>query len=149
MKSKKVVGILVFVIFSIALIIVNFFVYPFQSSSPNYSDVEASFNKISFPNDWTIYKTIENKGIAGRACPIEGSGCFSKQVFIKLPTNTDLEFIKNFLQSQICVSDLEVRSTKNNSINRYTFYCEVEKNIMLGSDYRVDQGEVSVRVFTK
>lgn len=145
--SKKTVWVLVVFLLALALAYVNFFVYPFQSSRPNYSDVSAEFDKIVFPQDWQITKIIENKGIAGRACPTEGSGCFSKQAFISLPININETDIRSFIEVNICSSSPNVRESKDKTIERFTYYCSVANKMMMGGDYRVERRELSIRIY--
>lgn len=147
MMSKKVVWVLVVTVVSMSLLTINFFIYPFQSSRPNFSDVSSEFDKIIFPPDWQITKIIENKGIAGRACPIEGSGCFSKQAFISLPVNVDKDIVVGVIGDRVCKSPIDIRESKDTAANRYTYYCAVSEGIMLGGDYKVDRSEISIRVF--
>lgn len=76
--GRRLVIVVSVIVVLIVLAVINFFVYPFQSAKPNFADVERVFNKIEIPADWVEISSSENRGIAGRACPIESSGCFSK-----------------------------------------------------------------------
>lgn len=95
--GKRLVITAVAVVLLIVAGAVNFFVYPFTSAQPNFADVERVFNKIEVPADWVEVSSSENRGIAGRACPIESSGCFSKSTTFNAPTGTTPEIVQAIL----------------------------------------------------
>lgn len=76
--------------------------YPFRSVRPNYKDVEATFDRIKFPADWVQTDHSEDKGIAGRACPPEGSGCFHKSRTFSIPNGTSYDLIKQVIETSGC-----------------------------------------------
>ena len=83
-KSAFVWGISL-VILLVLVTVINWFVYPFTSANPNFNDVETVFDSIQVPGDWTVIEQSENRGIAGRQCPIESERvCFLKEKIYKL-----------------------------------------------------------------
>lgn len=148
MMSKKTVWVLVVFLLALALAYVNFFVYPFQSSRPNYSDVSAEFDKIVFPQDWQITKIIENKGIAGRACPIEGSGCFSKQVFMSLPAGVGKDTVELFLKNSVCDGLNNIKKNNIKDMESLTLSCVLSNDLIVGSDYDSKNNELYISVST-
>jgi hypothetical protein len=132
----------------LAALYINMAVYPFFTSHPNYSDVERVFNKMQFPSDWTEIRSSENRGIAGRACPIEsGSVCYHKSRSFNLPTTTTIEQVKSVMQQSGCqaisVSDNTAQGeTKKKSL----LGCSID-GMRLGADY--SEGEYfSVTVYS-
>lgn len=140
---------LVFIILFIILIasFINFFLWPFQADKPNYSDVEKAYNSIPIPTEWKLKESSENKGTAGRTCPIESSGCFSKRGLYSLPDGTDVLKMTEFLTSAGCKS-ISTSDTSSKDTKMYTFYCQLTDGIKLGSDFKVDAREASIRAFT-
>ena len=103
-KKKIALGVgVVFVIFMVVTY-VNWFVYPFVSAKPNYADVEKVFNKLQIPPDWVEISRSENKGIAGRQCPIESDGCFSLSKDFKIRNDLDGAGLVEFMKSAGCIS---------------------------------------------
>jgi len=106
-KSKKALIVsLVFVpIILIGLLIVHWFVYPFVSAKPNFADVEAVFNKLQIPSDWQVIEESENRGVAGRQCPIESeSMCFHKAKTFKINNAASEASVSVLLVKAGCVS---------------------------------------------
>ena len=88
----------------LAVLIINWFVYPFSSAHPNFAEVESVFNKLQIPADWQINKTDENSGIAGRQCPIESeSMCFHKSITYK-NAGTSKQQVERIILTSGCVS---------------------------------------------
>ncbi len=117
----------------IGLLIVNWFVYPFVSAKPNFADVEAVYNKMVVPADWVKKGEGSNKGIAGRQCPIESDGCFSKAATFSVPTGTTEEVVKDVFKSLGCVSVSTDTNTEKNGPTTTTFRCSAGELIAVGS----------------
>lgn len=126
---------------------INFFIWPFEADNPNFTDVEKVYNDISIPSGWKLISTTENKGTAGRTCPIESSGCFSKRGLYSLPEGADVIKMTEFLTSAGCKS-ISTSDTSSKDTKMYTFYCQLTDGIKLGSDFKVDAREATVRIFT-
>lgn len=146
MKNKILVGI-VTLLALLGLLWIHLFIYPFTTSHPNFSDVEKTFNNLHIPKDWKLISKSENKGIAGRACPIESDGCYSKKADYRVDERTDsltmTEILKSFGCGPISTSD-----TSSKDIKMYTYYCNLSNSMRLGIDFKVVSSEVSVRVFS-
>jgi len=145
MKNKILVGVLTFLSL-LGLLYIHLFIYPFTTSHPNFSDVEKAFDALPIPKDWKIISTSENRGIAGRACPIESDGCYSKSMLVKLPDGIDSLKYTDFLRSIGCGA-VSVSDTSSKSKRVFTYYCNLSDGIKIGSDFRVESHEASLRVF--
>jgi hypothetical protein len=147
--NNKAKVITVFVVLTLVGVVsfINFFIWPFQASSPNYKDVEKAFNAIKLPDGWEITSITENKGTAGRTCPMEGSGCFSKRASIKLPEGVDTTVYTRFLADAGC-GPISVSDTSTPTSKMQTYYCNLKNGIRLGSDFKVDNRETSFITFT-
>jgi hypothetical protein len=88
----------------VGALIIHWFVYPFTSAQPNFADVEAVFSKMVVPETWVKKGEGSNKGIAGRRCPIESDGCFSKVASFLVPTSTTQAEIESVMISMGCVT---------------------------------------------
>lgn len=141
-KTVLVLGV-VFVVGTASFI--NFFIWPFKASSPNYSDVEKAFNEIKIPDGWQITSITENKGTAGRTCPIEDSGCFSKRVLLKLPEGVDSTVYTRFLADIGCTT-LSASDTSSNNIKILSYSCSLGNGIKLGSDFKVGLREAYISI---
>ena len=104
-KGKTLIILTVFlpVLFT-GLLLVNWFVYPFTSAKPNFADVEAVYDKMVVPSDWVKKVEGSNKGIAGRQCPIESDGCFSKAATFGLPQSEYQTSVDTLAKSMGCPS---------------------------------------------
>jgi hypothetical protein len=134
MKTFLKVGGVIFVL--IAIFVINVAYYPFFTSHPNYSDVERVFNKMQFPSDWQEIRSSENRGIAGRACPIESeSTCYHKSRSFNVPESTTLDSVKSILLQTGCptvaVSD---NTAKDAPKKKYLLGCSIE-GMTIGADY--------------
>lgn len=148
MSNKLKVWLLfIFIIMIASASIINFFIWPFKADTPNFSDVDKAFRAINVPVDWKLIDLTENKGTAGRTCPIEGSGCFSKRGLFSLPEGTDVTDITEFLNSAGCKS-IATSDTSSKNGKTYTFYCRLKEGIKLGSDYEVDKRELYLSIRT-
>lgn len=110
----------------VGLIVVNWFVYPFTSADPNFADVEAVYNRMVVPDTWIKKGEGANKGIAGRQCPIESDGCFSKVATFTVPKTTTEEEIKEVYKSLGCVSVLSDRTEQRGGVTYIDFECSTE-----------------------
>lgn len=146
MKNKILVGI-VTLLALLGLLWIHLFIYPFTTSHPNFSDVEKTFNNLPIPKDWKLISKSENKGIAGRACPIEGSGCFSKRAVYELPPGTDVNVMTDSLRTFGC-GPISVTDTSTKSAKMYTYNCNLAQSVKLGSDFNVESREATLRIFT-
>ena len=115
------------------LLIINWFVYPFVSAKPNFADVEAVYNKMVVPADWVKKGEGANKGIAGRQCPIESDGCFSKAGTFSVPMGTTEGVVKDVFESLGCISVLTETNTEKNGPTTTTFRCSAGALIVVGS----------------
>ncbi len=86
-KSNKSRNIVLSIVGGILLLLgsafINFFIYPFTTTHPNYSDVEALYDSVDLPGTWELVELKENEGISGRKCSsgdITGTSyCYQKQ----------------------------------------------------------------------
>ncbi len=150
-KFLKVSAILVG-IFAVYLTVTWFdtYVYPFRADSPNFSDVEKSFDSIQFPSDWKEIKSSENRGIKGRGCdPYNSSGCFHKSKTFAVPQNVDINSVKIFLSSEGCPSP-NTSSYKNSGDQResFNFECGVGNGLQYTGNVSGRESVVSVTVST-
>jgi hypothetical protein len=148
LKKKFFIGLGVLVAILVAGYI-NWEVYPFTTKHPNFSDVERVFNKMQFPADWQQIDESENRGTAGRTCPIEpGSACFHKSKRFKIPQNTDRQIIEGVLKQTGCpaVAFDEIRSTEK--IEYTNYQCSVEGLTIDGTYYQGEKWEASFYVST-
>lgn len=147
MKTFLKVGGVIFVL--IALFVVNVAYYPFFTSHPNYSDVERVFNKMQFPSDWQEIRSSENRGIAGRACPIESeSTCYHKSKSFKVPESLSNEDVKRILIQTGCSIPAESDTTEQGEVKKSTnFDCSVD-GLNVGATYRGPEADVYISVST-
>ncbi len=147
MGAKKVIGIVVIVFAVIGAInCINWFVYPFTSAHPNYAEVEAVFNKLQIPSDWTETSRDEIKGLRGRRCPVESDGCFSKQVTYSNPK--DIEAVKNVVLSSGCVTvEMSDNAQVGDPKESISYMCMSGAIRVSGSWERIN-GETRARITT-
>lgn len=130
--------------------VVNAMFYPFTTTHPNYSDVERVFNKIQFPADWQQIDQSENRGIAGRQCPIEpGSVCFHKSETFGVGKDISADVVKGVLLQTGCpaVSITEHKVIEGTPYT--TFECTVGGVNLTGEiDYKKEVYQVYVSVST-
>lgn len=150
-KLKKVIEIAAIISIPIILLSIDWFIYPFQTKHPNFSDVNRVFNKMTFPSDWKVVSTSENKGTAGRTCPIESeSKCFHKGVIYQIPVNTDQKTIEAILRLTGCPSPI---FTDNKPVGSYpytNFQCSIDATTVDGGIKKISNNywELSVYVST-
>ena len=125
LSAKKKIALGVGVVFVIFMVVtyVNWFVYPFVSAKPNYADVEKVFNKLQIPPDWVEISRSENKGIAGRQCPIESDGCFSKGKRYQLNPGVEKSGILEILRSSGCISPTYTETVVVGGSNTASYEC--------------------------
>jgi len=130
---------------------VNMAVYPFATSRPNYSDVERVFNKMQFPGDWQEIRSSENRGIAGRACPIESeSACYHKSKTFKVPDTTQKNIIEAVLNSAGCQAVSFTDSTPSDGDPSTNYACSAEGLSIRGTLYKKPLGwEASVTTYSR
>jgi hypothetical protein len=138
------------VVILIVLSVINLFVYPFKSSQPNFADVERVFNKIMIPADWVEISSSENRGIAGRACPIEpGTACFHKGTRFTVPSSIPVETIQEVYSSSGCPAVAFKRSEPIGGDPYTNYTCSVEGLEVSGTLIEQESGwELSVYVGT-
>ena len=147
--GKRLVVTAVVVAIIIVLSIINLFVYPLKSSQPNFADVERVFNKIEIPADWVEISSSENSGIAGRACPIESSGCFSIGKRFNVPSNIAIETIQSVYDDSGCPAVAFKRSVPIGGDPYTNLTCSVEALEVSGTLIEQESGwELSVYVGT-
>src|SRR5688500_4107774 len=101
-KRRLAIGVGIFVLLLVVLY-VHLAVYPFNSAKPSFADVEKTFDRMQFPPEWEGIGSSENRGIAGRQCPIESeSQCFHKSKTFKIPENTSTEDVQNIMLQTGC-----------------------------------------------
>lgn len=149
-SAKLVLGVVGVIIGLLGLLYVHMFVYPFVASEPNFADVERVFNRMQFPSEWQEIRTSENRGLHGRACPIESeSACFHKSKTFHVPQSIENPDIEMILQRTGCST---VQVTENNPIGGtpYNNYgCSVEGLDVRGQlDIRGEAKEVYIGVIT-
>lgn len=139
-KGKYIVVFAVVVpIVLFAMLIVNWFVYPFVSAKPNFADVEAVYNKMVVPADWVKKGEGSNKGIAGRQCPIESDGCFSKYTDYTLPKGSTKDVVLATVLSSGCVSASEEdKSQKGGKASIFSYTCMSGPVRVIGSWEQID-----------
>ncbi len=125
--------------------VVDLFFYPLKSAKPNFSDVERVFNKIVVPADWVEISSSENRGIAGRACPIESSGCFGKSKRFSLDPGTPVENIEHVYESSGCPNASATEDNQSGGVAPIRFLCSID-GLTVGGDYYRDLKEISVHV---
>ena len=153
MKKKSwillVVCILVPVVF-VGLLVVNWFVYPFTSAKPNFADVESVYNKMVVPDTWVKKGEGANKGIAGRQCPIESDGCFSKVASFTVPKSTTEEDVKSVYKSLGCISVVVDRTVQQGGGVTYADYeCSSGATRVSGTLTERDEWGLTVNVATQ
>jgi hypothetical protein len=151
--SKKRIFLVVFLcaVLPLGLItafIVNTFFYPFTSANPNFNDVEAVYSKMQVPEDWIKQGEGSNKGIAGRQCPIESDGCFSKVGRYIIPVGTTPDDVKSVFESLGCVSVSSDRSEQAGGVTYTDFECSVGGLRASGSLTEESEWEIVVGVKT-
>ncbi len=147
MKKKFFIGLSVVVL---GVLFVNQFIYPFSAANPNFADVERVFGKMQFPTDWQQIDQSENRGIAGRQCPIEpGSACFHKSKTFGVSKDISVDAVKNVLLQTGCHA---VNVTEHKVIGGTpyaTFECSVEGLNLAGEiDYKKEGFQVYISVST-
>ncbi|MEK7471706.1 MAG: hypothetical protein AAB624_00485 [Patescibacteria group bacterium] len=149
-SGKRLVFVAVAVILLIVAGVVNFFVYPFTSAQPNFADVERVFNKIEIPADWVEIDSSENSGIAGRACPIESSGCFHRSVTSNAPLSTTPEQVQAILGLTDCpLPEPQRLDLGDGNDNSYKLICSIEGLEVVGNiRYLDDAAEIFITVRT-
>ncbi|MBI1857026.1 hypothetical protein HY003_01255 [Candidatus Saccharibacteria bacterium] len=139
MKKKIIIGLVV--VGMLALGYINLAIYPFRTQHPNFSDVERVFNKMQFPSDWQQISDSENRGIAGRACPVESeSWCFHKSRTFRVES-IDIAKIEEILKQSECpaVSTKESESTSGNKT--VSLECSV-KGLSINGSYNERKQEL-------
>lgn len=145
-KSLTIIGVITSLLLS--AFIVNSFIYPFQSSKPNFADVERVFNRIQIPSGWVEVSSSENRGIAGRACPIEpGSACFHKSKTYEITkSESPITVFKEILETSGCprvsVTDNSYSTSPN---TKFTMSCSID-GLEIGGDLNlaINRAYVSV-----
>jgi len=131
-KVFIVVAVTLPILFIVATV-VNWFVYPFSSAKPNFADVEAVYNKMAVPATWVKKAEGSNRGIAGRQCPIESDGCFSKVGTFRVPINTKEDEVKKALESLGCISVLADRTEQRGGATYTDFECSADGTFPWGT----------------
>ena len=152
LSSKKsiIISLTVLVVVAIGLQFVNWFIYPFSSAHPNFSEVEAVYDKMQVPSTWIKTGEGANKGIAGRQCGIESNGCFSKSATFSVPTTTTTEQIKNVYIGMGCVSVAADRTEQLDGPVYTTFRCTSGGLVIAGTLKELSDGwQQSVIVSSK
>ena len=132
MKKKVLLSALGAIVL-IGLLVVNWFVYPFTSKEPNFADVEAVYNKMVAPNTWVKKGEGANKGIAGRQCPIESDGCFSKVASFTIPISEYASDVESIAISMGCPSSNQSRVEQIGGPASMSFRCSSGAIIVSGS----------------
>jgi hypothetical protein len=123
-RTKGIIGIIFGIVALLAVAQwVNWFVYPFTSAKPNFADVETTFNKLQIPKEWKLIETSQNKGLAGRQCPIEGDTCFYTQKVYELPAGVAKEDIQKVVMSSGCVSTTTKDESQAGLSTKYYYEC--------------------------
>ena len=134
-RRKLLIGFGVFLAL-IAVTYINLAVYPFTSEKPNFSDVERVFNRMQFPAEWQETDSSENRGVAGRRCPIEpGSACFHIRRSFAIPPTATLNQAKEALRTSGCSAVSETNNTSLGSEKKkYRLDCSID-GLDVGADY--------------
>lgn len=125
-SGRRLVFGAIVVILLIVAGVVNVFHYPFTSAKPNFADVERVFNKIQVPADWVEIDSSENRGIAGRACPIESDGCFGIVRVYKVSPGMSDQSVKDVIALSGCNTVSSSSSEPEGGNNYSTFLCSVD-----------------------
>ena len=130
---------------------INNFVYPFFPESPNFKDVERVFSRMQFPAEWEELDSTENRGLAGRACPIEpGSRCFQKGKKFRVDSNIDQKIVEEVFKQTGCSIVSIQRSEPIGGTPYSNFECSVDGLKVDGgvTETSAESWEVSVYVST-
>ena len=146
-SGRRLIIVASVVVALVVLTIVNFFVYPFQSAKPNFADVERVFNKIEIPTDWVEISSSENRGIAGRACPIEGSGCFSKSKRFSIDPSTPSDNIASVYKTSGCTTISIKEDAQTEGVPPIRFRCSID-GLTVGGDYYRDEKEITINILS-
>lgn len=149
-KIALLIGLIVVPVIFVGLLIVNWFVYPFSSATPNFADVEAVYNKLQIPSDWKIVEESENRGIAGRQCPVESvSMCFHIAKTYDINNITQKAVIEDIVLSSGCVSTTEKDNFQEGDIREsFTYEC-MSGSVRVFGTWENNLGEVSARFSTR
>ena len=131
-KVFIVVAVTLPILFIVATV-VNWFVYPFSSTKPNFADVEAVYNKMVVPDTWVKKAEGSNRGIAGRQCPIESDGCFSKVATFSIPAANYTTEIESVAMSMGCPSSNQSRVEQIGGPASMSFRCASGAIIVSGT----------------
>lgn len=131
-------------VLSVGALMIHWFAYPFTSVQPNFADVEAVYSKMVVPDTWVKKGEGANKGIAGRRCPIESDGCFSKSSDYDISAPTENEVLA-VISSSGCISPVRKNETfKGDAENsKYSYSC-FSGVIRVGVSVDVGKGEIHV-----
>jgi hypothetical protein len=137
-KLKKAGIVLLILAIPLTLLFVDWFVYPLKTTHPNYSDVNRVFNKMTFPSDWKVVSTSENKGTAGRACPIESeSVCYHKSVTYQVPIGLTNDAIQKILEQTGCPSPAFSETNSDTPGRSFVNYrCSIDAVEVTGTLYK-------------
>jgi hypothetical protein len=150
-KSSKIFVVTCVLLFvaSVGLLAIHWFVYPFTSAQPNYADVEAVYDKMVVPDSWVKKGEGANKGIAGRRCPIESDGCFSKVGRFGVPKGTTEEEVKRAYESLGCISVIAQRTEQKGGVTYTDFECSSGALRVSGSMTERNEWELTINVGTR
>lgn len=135
-KRKVLTGFVIFVLL-VGIWCIDAFVYPFSTTHPNFSDVERVFNKMQFPADWKEVEASENRGTAGRSCPIESSTtCYHKRVLFSVENDLSKEEIEKILMMTGCPAASYTENNPKGGIAYDNYSCSVDGVVVSGTLYK-------------
>jgi len=141
-KFFKAVGILAGIFVAIiAVWIFHNSVYPLTTTHPNFSDVERVFNKMQFPGGWKEIDSSENRGVAGRLCPIESSTkCYHKRKLFKVENNTTQQYLGTIIKTTGCPSVSYSDEMVGGGTPYSNYTCSIEGLTVSGTLYKRPSG---------
>jgi hypothetical protein len=124
---------------------IHWFVYPFTSAQPNFADVEAVYSKMVVPDTWVKVGEGANSGIAGRRCPIESDGCFSKSANFSIKSAVSSQEVIDVIEQSGCASPaLKDETYKGDPEgSRFSYSCFAGA-IRVGISVDMKMGEIHV-----
>lgn len=147
-KRKVLTGFGIFMVL-LTILYIDTSVYPFTSQKPNFYDVERVFNRMQFPSNWQEIRSSENRGIAGRQCPIEPSTrCFHKSKTFKVPATTNEKDVVGALLLTGCPAvDVRDNTALGETEKTYSLSCSID-GLDISSSFRGPEDEVYVSTGT-
>ncbi len=144
-KSNKSRNIVLSIVGGILLLLgaafINFFIYPFTTTHPNFSDVEAVYNSIEVPNNWELISISEKTGPAGRSCYM-GNDITGPQYCHRIRNEYDVPSVltsEGYFDVMDSIS-CDNKQTEALSDTSYRFYCE-RNGVEISSSFEISESD--------